>query len=353
MNARTRAVLAFAVASLGFGSGFVAIKAGLENVPPLLFAAFRYDVGGAALVAYVARRTDATLPTTRADFAAVVVAAVFLSTLNGVLLFVGQRFVTAGTAAVVFSLVPVLAPVFALVVLPDTPFDPLGMVGLLLGVAGIAVVVGPRSLSAAGGAAVGVGLIAGAAASVAFGSVLVRRIDRTITGLGLTAWSLVLAAVALHALSLLAGESFESVTLARETVLVVAWVGLPATTLAFPAYYALIDTAGPVRANLISYTVPLVATVSGAVVLGEVIPARAVLGFAVVVLAFVVVERENLRRELRAARTRRAAGPPPPAEPSESGDVDGVRVASNGAASEADAGDTDDEEHPCECAPRG
>jgi drug/metabolite transporter (DMT)-like permease len=71
---------------------------------------------------------------------------------------------------------------------------------------------------------------------------------------------------------------------------------------AFPAYYALIDRAGPVRANLVSYTVPPVATVASAVVLGEVVPPRVVVGFVLILVGFVLVERRNLR-------PRRASSP--------------------------------------------
>jgi drug/metabolite transporter (DMT)-like permease len=316
-------LLLFVLASLGFGSGFIGIKAGLADIPPLLFAALRYDVGAVLLLAYVAWRGGYWRPRSRGDWLAVAVAGVFLSGLNAALLFLGQQHVTTGTAAVMFSIVPVLAPLFALALLPDARFDPVGAVGILLGLSGVVVIAGLSSLPASGDTAtLGVALVGSAAVLVAFGSVLLRRVERELPGLALTAWALVLAALLVHGLSLLSGESPADVTPSVVALAAVLWVALPATAVAFPAYYGLIERAGPVRANLISYSVPLVATAAGALVLGEVVPPRTALGFGLIVAGFALVERDSLRLELRRLRGR----PAPPAR---------------------------EEEHVCEPAPRG
>lgn len=297
-------LLLFLLAALGFGTGFVGIKLGLAELPPLLFAALRYDLGALVLLAVVAWRGGYWLPRSRADLAALVVAGLFLSGLNAALLFLGQQYVTTGTAAVLFSVVPVLAPLFALALLPGSRIDPVGMAGVLLGLAGVALIAGLGSLSAAGDRVLlGVVLVGGAAATVAFGSVLLRRVERSLPALPMTAWALVLAAGLLHALSLAFGESAAAPS--PTAVAALLWVALAGTALAFPAYYALIDRAGPVRANLISYAVPPVATVAGALVLGEAVPPRTALGFVVILAGFALVERDSLRRELRRARARR------------------------------------------------
>jgi drug/metabolite transporter (DMT)-like permease len=319
-----RTLLLFVVASLTFGTGFVGIKTGLADVPPLLFAALRYDVGAAVLLTYVLLRGGYWRPVIRADWLAVAVAGALLSGLNAALLFLGQQYLTAGTAAVLFGLVPVLAPLFALALLPGTRVDPVGVVGILVGLVGVVAIVGPDGLTTTGDTTrLGVALVGAAAVLVALGSVLLRRIERGLPGLAMTAWALAVAALLVHLLSLSVGETPADVRPTRTALLAVLWVGLPATALAFPAYYGLIDRAGPVRANLISYAVPPVATVTGVLVLGEAIQAGTVLGFLLVVVGFGLVERENLRRELRRLRGRRVRRAP------------------------------SDDQHRCESAPRG
>ncbi|KYH24670.1 putative DMT superfamily transporter inner membrane protein [Halalkalicoccus paucihalophilus] len=318
-----RTLLLFIITSLAFGTAFVGIKAGLDDIPPILFAGFRYDIGAVVLLTYVYWRGGYWQPRTRGDLIAVVVAGIFLSGLSATLLFLGQQYLTTGTAAVIFSLVPVLAPLFALVLLPEERFGLVELVGILLGLVGVVIIVGLNSLSNFGNSTVrGVALVGGAAVAIAFGSVLLSRTDRSISGLGMTAWALLLAAGLVHSFSLLMGESPEDITPTIGALIAVLWVGLPATALAFPSYYGLIDRAGPVRANLISYTVPLVATSVGAIALGEVISVRTIFGFVVIVIGFALIERQNIWCEILRLR-----GLPAPPE--------------------------QDDEHICECAPRG
>lgn len=294
----------FVVAVLGFGSSFVAIKAGLTALPPLYFAGLRFDLGALALLAALAARDGLDCrPSGRANLAAVAVGGVFLLGLNGAFLFVGQRTVTSGAAAVTYSLAPVTAPLLAAVLLEE-PLDPVAVVGTLVALVGVGFVAGvdPAALAEMN---VGQLYVAGAALSVALGSVLLRRTGHDLSTLELTGWSMAVAALCLHAASLLAGEAAPA-TLGPLTVAAVLWVGLPATALAFPAYFGLIGRIGPSRANLVAFVAPVVATVTGVALLGEVVRPGMVVGFVLIVSAFVAVERHTLRAELRRLTTDRA-----------------------------------------------
>ncbi|PSP81063.1 EamA family transporter, partial [Halobacteriales archaeon QH_8_68_33] len=61
-----------------WGSAFMAIKAGLSEFPPVLFAALRYDIAGVFMLAYAAVRADRWLPADRRQWAAVGVGAALL-----------------------------------------------------------------------------------------------------------------------------------------------------------------------------------------------------------------------------------------------------------------------------------
>ncbi|WP_142858216.1 DMT family transporter [Salinigranum halophilum] len=295
-----RTALLFVVAALAFGTAFVGIKAGVATIPPVLFAALRFDLGAGLLLALLVRRRGVVgaLPRTRRDLLGVGIAGVFLVTLNGALLFIGQQFTTSAAAAVVYGIVPLATAPFAVVVLRDR-LSPLGVVGLVLGFAGLVVVVRP-SPEFLQGSGLGEALVVVAALSVAFGSVLLRRVRPSMSSFALTAWAMVVGALCSHALSHLLGEPL-GVAWTPEAVAAVVWLGTVSTGLAFPAYFALIREAGPVRANLVAYVVPIVAAVSGAVVLGESIAATTALGFLVVLCGFALLEHEALRRDLRAA----------------------------------------------------
>jgi drug/metabolite transporter (DMT)-like permease len=298
-----RPSLLFVVAAIAFGTAFVGIKAGVATIPPVLFAALRFDLGAVLLLAVLVRRrgVGGSLPRTRADLLGVGVAGVFVVTLNGVLLFVGQQFTTSAAAAVVYGIVPLATAPFAVAVLHDR-LTPAGIFGLVVGFAGLVVVVQPTP-ALLRGSGVGEALVVVAALSVALGSVLLRRVQPTVSSFTLTSWAMVVGALCSHALSLALGEPL-GVAWTPEAVAAVVWLGTVSTGVAFPAYFALIREAGPVRANLVAYVVPIVAAVSGAVVLGESIAATTAVGFLVVLCGFALLEHEALRRDLRAAWNR-------------------------------------------------
>ena len=294
-----RAVGLFVVAAVAFGTAFVGIKAGVATLPPVLFAALRFDLGAALLLAaLVVRQGRECLPATRADWLGVGISGVFLVMLNGVLLFVGQQYTTSAAAAVVYGVVPVATTLIAVVVLGQR-LSPVGILGLLVGFGGLVIVVQPSPAMLAG-TGVGEPLVVVASFSVAFGSVLLKKVQPTMTSFGLTAWAMVVGAAGSHLLSLALGEPFPT-TWTTEAVLAVVWLGTVSTGLAFPAYFALIRVAGPVRANLVAYVVPIVAAVSGAVVLGESVAVTTAIGFVVVLAGFALLEREALRRDARRA----------------------------------------------------
>lgn len=316
--ARYRDAGLFVLLAVLFGSAFVAIKTGLRELPPVLFAGLRFDVGAVALLTYVAltRPRSAWLPRSRSDLLGVGVAGLFLVALNNGLLFLGQGSTTPAMASIMYGLNPVLAPVIAWWVLGDR-LSRGGALGIGVALAGVVVIVQPSPSAVTDASVLGQLLVAGAAAAVALGSVLLQRVDPGMERVPLTAWAMAVGALVLHAVSLGAGESPASIVgIDPVTVASVLVVGIPATAVAYTIHFGLLERVGAVRANLVAYAVPVVAAVLGWLLLGAVVSGWTVLGFAVVVAGFGLIERATLRAELRRLRGRgRAPGSTPCAAP--------------------------------------
>ena len=291
---RTSAAL-FALASLLFGGTFVAAKAGLAYFPPVLFVALRFDIAAVAIAIFALvtiPRAD-LVPQTRGDLLGIVATGVFAIGLANALLFVGQQDATSAVGAIVFGLNPILTPVFAAVLLADEQLSRRGALGMILGLLGVALVVDPDPATLLAGG-VGKLLIFAGAVSGALGTVLIRRADTTLSSTARTAWGLPLAAALTHVLSLATGESAGSIAWTPEAVLALAYVGLFAGAVAYIAYFGLIDATGAIRANLIFYVVPAVATLGGWVLLGETVSTVTVVGFVVIVAGFAVIGSRSL-----------------------------------------------------------
>lgn len=291
-----RPTFLFATAAFLFGTSFIGIEAGLVSLPPVLFAAFRVDIAAVVLLAYAWYRCDVWLPRTRADVLGIAASGLLVVFANNVLLFIGQTTTSGNAGAVVYGVMPVVVPAFAFFLLRDEQVSLTDAAGLLLGLAGVVVIVQPDPTNLVGSA--GQGLVAVAAVCVALGSVLLRRIQPTMPTLALTGWSMALAAPAVHAVSVGLGEPL-SVAWTPTALGAVLYVGLLGTAAAYPAYYALIDTVGPVRANLIAYAMPVVAALTGWAVLGETVVPTTAVGFVVVFAGFAVVQRRALVDSVR------------------------------------------------------
>ncbi|SDM48321.1 Permease of the drug/metabolite transporter (DMT) superfamily [Halogranum gelatinilyticum] len=299
---RYRNVLLFAVLAALWGSAFMAIKAGLlAGIPPVLFAAVRYDIAGVIMLAYALVVLDDPLPRGRGQWALVTVGSVLLIAAYHALLFIGETDpnVNSAAAAVIVSLSPVLTTGFARGLLPKERLNAAGVVGLLLGLVGVAVLadLDPGNLLAGG--VVAKLLVLGATASFALGSVLTRRIDAEMPIESMEAWSMLGGALLMHLLSLGLGESPAAVAWFSFDVLwSLTYLSVGASAVGFLIYFDLLDRLGPIQINLVSYVAPVFAALSGWVVLNEEPTVATFGGFVLIFLGFLLLKRDAIRDAL-------------------------------------------------------
>jgi drug/metabolite transporter (DMT)-like permease len=307
----------FLALAAAWGTAFMAIKAGLGEAgapgpffeTPVLFAAIRYDVAGLLMLGYAAVVLDDPLPRTRRQVAEVAVGATFLIAAYHAFLFVGELNTTSAAAATIVSLSPVLTTAVARGLLPGERLDLAGLVGLLLGLVGAVVIADPfgadRLLTAN---VVGKLLVFAATLAFAFGSVLTRRLDSDLPVEAMEAWAMLGGALLMHVVSLALGEPVASVEPTPRALLALGYLSVVASALGFLVYFQLLDRLGPVEINLVSYVAPVFAALAGFLFLSEAIDVTTVAGFLVIVVGFVLIKRDAIRAEVRAARGGPASG---------------------------------------------
>ena len=298
---RARNLALFLVLAAVWGSAFMAIKAGLAYFPPVLFAAFRYDVAGVVMLGYATYVVDDPVPRGRNEWAVVAVGATLVIAAYHAFLFIGETdpAVTSAVAAVIVSLSPVLTTVFARAFLPSERLTVIGVIGLLVGLAGAVVLAAPDPSNLAGGGTVPKLLVLLAAASFALGSVLMRASDDDLPIETIEAWSMVLGAGLMHLLSLGLGESVADVAWTAEALLALGYLSIAASGIGFLIYFDLLDQLGPIEINLVSYVAPVFAAVSGWLFLREAITLNTVAGFLIICVGFALVKREAFGDALR------------------------------------------------------
>lgn len=278
----------------------MAIKAGLDAFAntPVLFAAVRYDLASILMIGYVVVTVDQWRPETRSEWGLVLVGGAFMIAGYHAFLFVGELSTTSAVAAVVVSLSPILTTGFARLLLPGKALSRLGLVGLGLGLFGVIIISQPDLTALAESDLGGELLVLMAAVSFALGSVLATTMDAELPIETMEAWSMILGAVMLHAISFGVGEGVGAVDWTLEGLLALAYLSVVASALGFLIYFDLLDKLGPVEINLVSYAAPLWAALTGWLVLGESVSVATGVGFLVIFAGFWLIKREAIAQEL-------------------------------------------------------
>jgi drug/metabolite transporter (DMT)-like permease len=300
-----RNLLLFLVLAAAWGSAFMAINLGLEYFPPVTFAALRYVIAAVLMLGYAFWVADEPVPQTRGEWLLVGIGGLFLIAGYHSFLFVGEtdEAVTSAIAAVIVSLSPVLTTGFARLLLPSERLKPLGILGLLLGFAGVIVLVNPDPGNLAGDGAGAKLLVFAASACFAFGSVLLRRSEAELEIETLEAWAMLAGSLLMFAIGLGLGESVSAIEWTTEAIAALGYLAVVASAIGFLIYFDLLDRLGPIEINLVSYVAPAFAAIAGWFVLAEGLSVTTVAGFVLIFGGFVLIKRRAIRDELRSRRT--------------------------------------------------
>ena len=136
MNAR---VFVWLLLCAIWGSTWLFIKLGLQDLPPISFAGIRFVIAVIILGSLiVARRTP--LPRTRRDFALIFITGQLAFACNYGLVFWGEERISSGLAAVLQAILPVFGLLLAHLYLPAERITWAKLGGVLLGLAGVALI---------------------------------------------------------------------------------------------------------------------------------------------------------------------------------------------------------------------
>src|SRR6476661_7055474 len=156
-----------------WGSTWLFIKLGLEDLPPLTFAGIRFVIACLLLLAFI-RFRGVKLPTTKDDWLLLAVTGVLSFTLNYGLIFWGEQYIPSGLAAVLQATIPAFGLVIAHFYLPGERMTWAKLFGVALGVVGVAVVFSNQLAIAGGKALAGSVAVVVGSAVVAYSNVLVK-----------------------------------------------------------------------------------------------------------------------------------------------------------------------------------
>ena len=300
---------AFAVVYVVWGSTYLAIRFGVETIPPFLMAGTRHLTAGLLLYGWLRMRGGAK-PEWRHWKSAAVIGGLLLLGGNGLVTWAEQR-VPSGLAALIVSSVPIWMAIFEGI---EKKTRPSGLVifGLLTGVAGIALLVVPGRFGGNGHVdPLGAAALLTAALSWSFGSLYSRRAALPSSTLTATAMEMIAGGTLLWVVGLILGEGsrLHLSAISARSALSLAYLVIFGSLLGFSAYIWILKVSTPARVSTYAYVNPIVAVLLGAATAGEAITTRILVAALVIVSAVALIIR---------ARARASAAAKPPTEESPS-----------------------------------
>jgi drug/metabolite transporter (DMT)-like permease len=287
---------------LVWGSTYLAIAIAVQTLPPLLSAGLRHLLAGVLLGAWlIARHGSAALRIDRAQLGGAAAVGVLLLAGGNGLVMLAERTVPSGLTALVVASVPLLIVAFRLVAGDRIALSL--VIGVLVGLAGVAILVVPRGASGDVDP-LGLVMVVGATFSWALGTFASPRLRTPRDPLASTTVQmlaggalLVLAAVAVGEPARTDPAKFSSASL-----LAMAYLVLFGSLVAFSAYTWLLQNAPVSVVATYAYVNPVVAVLLGAVVLNEAVTRSMLIGAAIILaaVAFIVSRSSTRSRELAA-----------------------------------------------------
>jgi drug/metabolite transporter (DMT)-like permease len=273
-----------------WGSTYLGIAIAIESIPPFLMLAIRFLVAGSLLLAWEVARGGLlrNRPTRRQVRDAAIVGTLLLGIGNGFVAY-GEMTMASGIAAVLIALMPVWLAVLGWVYFRDR-LPVIVVLGILLGLAGVALLVWP-----AGGVAfevVGIGALLLSPLGWAHGSLFsARAADLPRRPLLSTAVQMLAGTVALFAESVLTGElpRFHPAQISGASITALVYLVFIGSILAFNAYAWLLRNAPLSLVGTYAYVNPVVAVALGAIFLSEPITPRTLVASAVIVAAVAMI----------------------------------------------------------------
>lgn len=282
--------LAFGLLYLSWGTTYLAIKVGVETLPPALFGGTRVMLGGLLLLAYLGWRGESLRLTPRALLDAALIGAIFFMGGN-YLITLGEKEVPSGAASILVATTTLWIALLETVMPGGERLTGRGWVGVLAGLAGVCILMAPKLGSPAQLVAeISALLVMGSALSWAIGSVLARRLLQR-SSLVLAAYQMLLGGGGLALVGVLIGEvqQLDAADFTPRAVYAFFHLLVVGSLIGFVAYSWLLSHVPAAQVGTYAYVNPLVAILVGGLLGGEEIGPPILAGMATILTGVFLV----------------------------------------------------------------
>ncbi len=280
-----------------WGGSFFFAEVALSEIPPLTITLHRV-FWAVPVLAVIVRLKGIPIPRSKRIWGAYLVMGALNNAIPFSLIFWGQTQIDSGLASILNGTTAMFAAVVAGVLLKDEPLTTRKIAGAALGIAGVAIIMGPSALSDFNPSNLAQLAILCATLSYAFagtwGKVALGRQPALMNAFGMLTGSTVLMIPIV-----LMTDGLPTYALSAPTWGALIGLATLSTVLAYVLYFAILARAGAANLLLVTLLIPPFAIGLGVLFLGERLASEAWFGFAVIALGFAVTDGRLVRRIIR------------------------------------------------------
>lgn len=292
----TRVLIAFGCVYFFWGSTYVAIRFGVEVLPPFVLASVRFLIAGPIMMALCAMR-GLKLRQSWRDMGMLAAIGVLMLGLGNMGLVWSEQYLPSGLAALLIAVIPIYVALFE-AFLPDGEGLPTkGWVGIGTGFLGLMILVSPglrEGVHAPGGQLLGSAVAVISAFAWTCGSVLSRRAKVQTSAFVAAAWEMLFAGIFNLGLLFVTGGTLR-VPWGQQAGWSVAWLVTFGSLVGYTAYIYLLDNVPVAKVSTYAYINPIVAVVLGAILLKERMVPIEYAGMAAILVAVYLVTSSKLK----------------------------------------------------------
>lgn len=289
---KTKHWLAFIFLGSIWGSSFMWIKIGLQEISPTMLVAFRVLFGFLFCVIIILFQLNKLKVDSKTWFHLLM-----LGITNQVIPFYliawGEQSIDSSVAAILDSTVPLFTVVIAHFFLKDDKMSMVKVLGLLIGFAGV-VILFSKGLLISTSSFLGQAAVIIASLFYAISGIYIRRTTQNVNGFIRSGIPLLSASFIMWPTVFLTESPVEFPTLGM-TWTALLFLGTIGSGLAFVLAYYLIHEIGPTRMSMVTYLFPLVGIILGITFLNEQLTWQIVTGGVLIILSLVVTNMRSTK----------------------------------------------------------
>ena len=279
-----------------WGGTYFFVAVAVKFLPPLTLAFLRVALAAGVLV-FLAPAVGLRLPGDRKTWSAFFGIGLLNNVIPFSLVFWGQTHISGGLASILNATTPVFAVIVAHFMTHDEKLTANRLIGVLVGLAGVSVIIGPEALRGVGANVLAQLSVLGAAVCYAFAGIYGRRFRRLgVHPVVAAAGQLSASVVMLLPVVLAVDHPWQLPIPSASVVWAVLGLATISTAFAYIIYFRVLATAGATNILLVTFLIPVSAMFLGTVFLSEQLAGRHFMGMALIGAGLAAIDGRLLVR---------------------------------------------------------